>query len=118
MSLMSVQRLEARRRHERVSGSLTENKYIPTSRLYVQVDWICKHCRLVRLIDFSMRFANDALVSLCLKNAGFIPYRVSLNEAGRSRPARISGGKFVRFKQRGEPLEHRTQRRNVRRSVA
>ncbi len=58
------------------------------------------------------------LVSLCLKNAGFIPYRFSLNVAGRPRPARISGGKFVRFKQRGEPPEHRTQRRNVRRSVA
>ena len=76
------------------------------SRFHVQVDWICKHCRLVRLIDFSMRIAADALVSLCLKNAGFIPYRVSLNEAGRPRSARISGGKFVRFKQRGEPLEH------------
>ena len=32
---MSVQRLEARRRRERVSGSLTENKYIPTSRVVV-----------------------------------------------------------------------------------
>ena len=90
--------LENRRRLDFI-GTYPDLSRFPDNRLYAQVDWICKHCRRVRLIDFSMRFADDALVSLYLKNAGFIAYRVSLNEAGRPRSAGISRGNFVRLKQ-------------------
>src|SRR5579862_2713766 len=98
MSLMSVQRLEARRRRERVSGSLTENKYIPTSR---HGDW-----NLVTCLQVSCCLKPAQPSSLSAHRCGVVPRNLLDLDFFRTETAAIPGKSLGTGKVSCRPTSH------------